>query len=264
MRLVASVIILLAFGMLYDIYPQESSGCDKTKPCEKTCGSKKGEETVTKHVGSLIKVRPEYEERYIILHKHTFPGVLSQIHKCNIRNYSIYLLDGMLFSHFEYIGSDYDADMKAIGDETTREWWKLTDPMQEPLETRKEGEWWAEMELLLSFDKNVKPSPEARRIGLVGEVIPGKENELKEFFKNYPVQIEPDVNKANIQNTYFYFKDGKIYFYYEYVGNDLRGDIVALMQRNEVFKQSQDDLNKLLVPAADGPWKVMTEVFHTD
>jgi|WetSurMetagenome_2_1015567.scaffolds.fasta_scaffold45369_3 L-rhamnose mutarotase len=217
-----------------------------------------------KRVGSLIKVNPEYEERYTILHKHTFPGVLSQIRKSNIRNYSIFLLDGILFSYYEYIGKDFNGDMKAIADETTREWWKLTDPMQEPLATRKEGEWWAEMELLMSFDKVVKPSPEARRIGLVSEILPGKEEVIKEFFKNYASDLESDVRKANIQNSNIYFKDGKIYFYYEYIRNDIADDIRGLISRNEVFRKSQEDLNKLLVPANEGVWKVMKEVFHTD
>ena len=85
--------------------------------------------------GSLIKLKPEYEERYIILHKHTFSGVLDRIRKSNIRNYSIFLRAGMLFSFFEYIGNDYDGDIAEIGrDKVTKEWWKLTDPMQEPLE----------------------------------------------------------------------------------------------------------------------------------
>jgi L-rhamnose mutarotase len=217
-----------------------------------------------KHVGSLIKVKPEYEERYIILHKHTFPGVLSQIRKSNIRNYSIFLLDGILFSYYEYVGKDFDGDMKAIADETTREWWKLTDPMQEPLEIRKEGEWWAKMELLMCFDKVVKPSPEARRLGLVSEILPGKEEVIKEFFKNYASDLESDVRKANIQNSNLYFKDGKIYFYHEYTRNDIADDIRGLISINEVFRKSQEDLNKLLVPANEGVWKVMKEVFHTD
>jgi len=96
-----------------------------------------------KRFGSLIKVRPEYEERYIILHKHTFPGVLKQISACNISNYSIFLQAGVLFSYYEYTGSDYTADMAKMGEDLiTREWWKLTDPMQEPLENREKGEWW--------------------------------------------------------------------------------------------------------------------------
>jgi L-rhamnose mutarotase len=30
-------------------------------------------------------------------------------------------------------------------DPVTREWWALTDPCQEPFETRAEGDWWAAM-----------------------------------------------------------------------------------------------------------------------
>jgi hypothetical protein len=59
--------------------------------------------------GSLIKLKPEYEERYIILHRHTFPAVLKRIYDSHIRNFSIFLLESMLFSYFEYIGTNYFA-----------------------------------------------------------------------------------------------------------------------------------------------------------
>ncbi len=96
--------------------------------------------------GSVIRLRPEKEEEYRRLHADTWPGVLAMIHACHIRNYSIFLKDGFLFSYFEYLGSDFAADMaRMAADPTTREWWKLTDPCQEPLETRKPGEWWASM-----------------------------------------------------------------------------------------------------------------------
>ena len=42
------------------------------------------------------------------------------------------------------------AIMKA--DTRTREWWSHTDPCQDPLESRKPGEWWAEMEELFHCD----------------------------------------------------------------------------------------------------------------
>ncbi len=103
--------------------------------------------------GSLIRLKPEYEERYIILHRHTFPGVLERIRDSNIRNYSIFLRDGMLFSFFEYVGTDYAGDMEKIGaDPVTRDWWTLTDPMQVPLETRAEGEWWTNMQEVFHID----------------------------------------------------------------------------------------------------------------
>jgi len=91
---------------------------------------------------SIIGLKKEFEEQYIALHKHTFPGVLDRISLSNITDYSIFLNQGILFSHIVYCGSNYQADMQAIGtNEITREWWKLTDMMQQPLKFRKENEW---------------------------------------------------------------------------------------------------------------------------
>mgnify|MGYP001024821050 CR=1 FL=1 len=106
-----------------------------------------------KRCGSVIRVRPEKLEEYKKLHAAVWPEVLQIIHDCNIRNYSIYHKDGLLFSYFEYFGDDFDADMKKMADNpTTQEWWKHCGPCQEPLETRKEGEWWAEMEEVFHTD----------------------------------------------------------------------------------------------------------------
>ena len=103
--------------------------------------------------GSVIKLRPEKYEQYKKLHAEAWPGVLEIISACNIRNYSIYFKDGYLFSYFEYHGDDFAADMKKMAAEPiTQAWWRLTDPCQEPLETRKEGEWWASMEELFHLD----------------------------------------------------------------------------------------------------------------
>jgi L-rhamnose mutarotase len=103
--------------------------------------------------GKVIKVRPEKLEEYKRLHAAAWPGVLQTIHDCNIRNYSIYLKDGTLFSYFEYVGEDYAADMaRMAADPVTQEWWKLTDPCQEPLDTRAPGEWWASMEEVFHTD----------------------------------------------------------------------------------------------------------------
>ena len=97
--------------------------------------------------GSVIGIKPEKLEEYKAYHANVWPEVLEMIKKCNIRNYSIYHKDGYLFSYFEYVGDDFKADMaKMAADPKTQEWWKVVGPMQQPLETRAEGEWWAEME----------------------------------------------------------------------------------------------------------------------
>jgi L-rhamnose mutarotase len=106
-----------------------------------------------KRYGSVIKVKPEALSEYKRHHAAVWPDVLATIKKCNIRNYSIYLKDDFLFGYFEYHGTDYKADMATMAaDSRTQEWWALMMPMQEPLETRKEGEWWAEMEEVFHTD----------------------------------------------------------------------------------------------------------------
>ena len=100
-----------------------------------------------KRYGMVIKVRPEKLDEYKRLHAAVWPGVLKMITECNIRNYSIYHKDGFLFSTFEYVGENFDADMaRMAADPTTQKWWTHCIPCQEPLETRAPGEWWANME----------------------------------------------------------------------------------------------------------------------
>jgi L-rhamnose mutarotase len=106
-----------------------------------------------KRYGSLIRVKPDKLEEYKAFHARVWPGVLSMIKSANIQNYSIYLKDGVLFSYFEYTGDDYDADMaKMAADPKTQAWWALMIPMQDPLPTRAEGEWWAGMEEVFHLD----------------------------------------------------------------------------------------------------------------
>ena len=106
-----------------------------------------------KRRGSVIRIRPEKFEEYKKLHANAWPGVLAKIHECGIRNYTIYHRDGLLFSHYEYVGDDYAADMaKMRADPVSQNWWELTDPCQEPLENRQPGEWWASMEEVFHCD----------------------------------------------------------------------------------------------------------------
>lgn len=103
--------------------------------------------------GSVVLLRPEKADEYLALHADAWPGVLEQITRSNIRNYSIFLRDGMLFSYFEYIGEDYDADMAAMAaDPVTRRWWALTDPCQQPVATAAPGENWAPAEEVFHLD----------------------------------------------------------------------------------------------------------------
>jgi L-rhamnose mutarotase len=98
-----------------------------------------------KRVASIVGLRPERQQEYLQLHRNVWPGVESMIRAANITNYSIFLRDGMLFAYYEYVGSDYAADMARIAaDPESRRWWQLTDPCQQPLATAEPGEVWVE------------------------------------------------------------------------------------------------------------------------
>jgi L-rhamnose mutarotase len=106
-----------------------------------------------KRYGSIIGVRHEKLEEYKKLHAAVWPDVLKMIKECNIRNYSIYYRDGLLFSYFEYAGNDYEGDMaKMAADPATQKWWDVCKPCQKPLDTRREGEWWADAEEVFHTD----------------------------------------------------------------------------------------------------------------
>jgi L-rhamnose mutarotase len=106
-----------------------------------------------KRYGQVIKVNPADIEKYKYHHAHPWSEINDMIKKCNISNYSIYLKDDYLFAYMEYTGSDFEADMaKMAADPKTQEWWDLMMPLQRPLETRKEGEWWADMEEVYHLD----------------------------------------------------------------------------------------------------------------
>ncbi|NQX30002.1 L-rhamnose mutarotase [Microbacteriaceae bacterium VKM Ac-2854] len=102
---------------------------------------------------AVIRLLPERADEYRALHRDVWPEVLAALERSHIRNYSIFLRDGLLFSYFEYTGSDYERDQELIAaDPTTRRWWRLTDPCQEPLATAESGARWARAEEVFHVD----------------------------------------------------------------------------------------------------------------
>lgn len=95
----------------------------------------------------IIRLKPEGAKEYIQLHAQVWPAVLRKIKECHLSNYSIFEKDNFLVAYFEYNGSDFEADMLTMAqDEITQKWWDLVKPLMEPVENRKPGEFWADME----------------------------------------------------------------------------------------------------------------------
>jgi len=115
-----------------------------------SCGTRPA--PAPKGFGSVIGLRAEKIEEYKRLHAAVWPEVARAVRDANIHNYSIYLhklSDGnyYLFSYLEYTGSDYPGDMaKLARNPKVKEWWTLTDPCQQPLPDRPQGQWWSPMD----------------------------------------------------------------------------------------------------------------------
>jgi len=107
----------------------------------------------SRRIATIIRLRPEHEVEYRRLHANVWPGVVATLRRVGVRNYSIFLHDGLLFSYLEYTGDDWSAAQAEIAaDPDTQRWWLLTDPMQEPLPTAAEGEWWAPIQEVFHLD----------------------------------------------------------------------------------------------------------------
>ena len=116
---------------LEDVSPEPSAAGDRS----------------TRRIATVIRLRLEHEVEYRRLHANVWSSVLATLRRVGVRNYSIFLRDGLLFSYLEYTGDDWAAAQAEIAaDPDTQRWWQLTDPMQEPLTTAAEGEWWAPAE----------------------------------------------------------------------------------------------------------------------
>lgn len=102
--------------------------------------------------GMIIRVREGKADDYSALHAAIWPEVLALIEAANLRNYSIFHHRdlGLLFSYFEYVGSDFEADMKTMAEhETTQRWWKECEVCVAPIEGEPvgaAGSWWQSLE----------------------------------------------------------------------------------------------------------------------
>ncbi len=137
-----------------------------------------------RRIAQFIYLKPESINEYKAIHAMVWPEVLeaiksSNIIDCQCGNTSrspmlqgdeaskliVCGLDSIhltltprptLFASFKYTGADFEADMhKMAANEKVREWWRLTDSMQESPVSGKssvEGGWWGQMEEVFRLD----------------------------------------------------------------------------------------------------------------
>jgi L-rhamnose mutarotase len=102
-------------------------------------------------LGRVIGLKSEKIEEYKKYHAEVWPEVLDKITEYNIHNYSIFYRDGMLFSYFEYTGSNYEEEMQKMASEpVVCKWRELMAAMQVPL--YENGKLWTDMEVVFHHD----------------------------------------------------------------------------------------------------------------
>lgn len=111
----------------------------------------------------IVKLKPEYIDKYKECHAAVWPEVLKQIKECNITNYSIFHDPGtnILFAYFTYVGYDWAGDQDRMRENPkVREWWAMTDGYQDSLvegATKSEAEppapgWWKPVEEVFYYN----------------------------------------------------------------------------------------------------------------
>ena len=107
-------------------------------------------------VAQVVALRPEREDEYRRLHAEAFPQVLLTLSRAGIHNYNIFLgkVAGqkLLFSYFEFVGSDYAAACAEIAAcPHSQRWWQLTDPCQQQLPGTLPEQLWLPLERLFVY-----------------------------------------------------------------------------------------------------------------
>jgi len=256
---------ILAFAALAAFLP--ACGCSMGLPSKSP---------MQRH-GVVIGIPAQSIPEYKRLHAETWPGVLKAVDRAHMDNYSIYLGEvapgrNYLFGYYEYTGRNFDADMARMKkDKTMQDWWKLTDPLQEPLPTRQEGEWWAQWEEVFHY---AGPAYDKSDVKLRYGSIVGVRQESLLAYTQLHAAVWPGVLSAlgdvNIRNYSIYLGqvtpgEYVLFSYFEYIGGDFDADMksMAADKVTQLWWTYTHPLQvRLPVTPQGAQWKAVEEVFH--
>lgn len=80
-----------------------------------------------KRIATITKLKPGQREIYKKIHDEISAEVAASSHMANMRNFTMFIYDDYLFSYYEYVGEDFNADMAAkMNRPVSQAWAKLT------------------------------------------------------------------------------------------------------------------------------------------
>ncbi len=105
-----------------------------------------------------------------------------------------------------------------------------------------------------------------RRIASVIRLRPEKEAEYRELHEAVWPSVLATLRAANVTNYSIFLRDGLLFSYLEYTGNDYAADMarVAADPETQRWWTLTDPCQQPLETAAEGEWAPAEEVFHAD
>lgn len=106
-----------------------------------------------------------------------------------------------------------------------------------------------------------------KRFGKVIKLKPGCLEEYKKYHANLWPELRERLHERNIHNYSIYHRDGFLFSYFEYTGDDLAADFKRVAP-HPLEQEWQRIMNAMQQPVdSAGPdewWVDMEEVFHLD
>jgi L-rhamnose mutarotase len=106
-----------------------------------------------------------------------------------------------------------------------------------------------------------------RRIASVIRLRPEKEVEYRELHARVWPEVLDTLRRAHISNYSIFLRDGLLFSYFEYTGQDYQADTDTIAEDDATRRwwQLTDPCQQPLESAADGEWWAPAEeVFHLD
>jgi len=103
-----------------------------------------------------LKDDPDLIAKYKEYHKKVWPEVLNGIRKTGVLRSKIFLLGNRLFLIVEAEDSYNAGTLQSYtSGPKEKEWDELMRTFQKPVKDARQGEWWAEMELVYDFEQQL-------------------------------------------------------------------------------------------------------------
>jgi L-rhamnose mutarotase len=106
-----------------------------------------------------------------------------------------------------------------------------------------------------------------KRYGHVIKLKPEKYEEYKRLHADTWPEVLAMIHACNIRNYSIYHKNGYLFSYYEYIGDDLAADMakMAADPKTQAWWKLTDPCQEPVENAAEGEWwAAMETLFHTD